>query len=29
METIFAYPPVPQAGQRALMARFSSGEDHL
>jgi cytochrome P450 len=28
METIFAYPPVPQTGQRALMARFSSGEKH-
>jgi len=28
METIFAYPPVPQTGQRALMARFSSGEEH-
>jgi cytochrome P450 len=28
METIFAYPPVPQTGQRALMARFSRGEEH-
>ena len=28
METIFAYPPVPQTGQRALMARFSAGEEH-
>jgi hypothetical protein len=28
METIFAYPPVPQTGQRALMARFSSGQEH-
>jgi len=28
METIFAYPPVPQTGQRALMVRFSSGQDH-
>ncbi|HEX6682195.1 MAG TPA: hypothetical protein VF062_05345 [Candidatus Limnocylindrales bacterium] len=29
MQTIFAYPPVPQTGQRALMARFSTGEEHL
>lgn len=28
MQTIFAYPPVPQSGQRALMARFSTGEEH-
>jgi cytochrome P450 len=29
MDSLFAYPPVPQTGELALMARFSTGEDHV